>query len=358
MKGQQQISSPFAKMAAIALMSSILMGCNQANSEPTAEVVKSVKLYEVPVKAAQQSSSFPGKAEAAQRAQLSFKVTGEVKEILVNVGQKVEKNQVLAVLDDKDYRLAFDAKYAEYELAKSQFERAKQLHTKKLISTDQFDQNETRYKAAIANIEQAKTDLEDTLITAPFDGVVSLRMVNPYQFVAANQAILNIQNVDSLDISFQLPVTLVEQMSLAEIKDAASWVVMDNFPQAPVKAQLKEISTQPNLETNTYAAKMTIQRPTDMNVLAGMAGKVHIAQPDAGTTVTLPEGAWVEKHQTVGTVWKFNPITSSINAVEVELDEQGRVKQGLAQGSMVVIAGAKDLYAGQQVRAWEREGGI
>ncbi|MGF1787627.1 efflux RND transporter periplasmic adaptor subunit [Photobacterium swingsii] len=356
--GQQPLISPLAKLAAIALLSSVLVGCNQANSEPTTDVIKSVKLFEVPVNTAQESSEFPGKAEAAQRAQLSFQVPGEVQQMLVNVGQKVEKGQVLAVLDDKDYRLAFDAKFAEYELAKSQFERAQQLYAKKLISTDQFDRNETSYKTAITNIEQAKTDLENTLITAPFDGVVSLRLVNQHQFVGANQTILNIQNVDSLDIAFNLPVTFVEKLGLEAIQTTPAWVVMDNFPNMPIHAELKEVSTQPDLDTNTYSAKVTIHRPDDLNVLSGMAGKVHFAQEQSSSTVTLPEGAWIEKRESTGTVWQFNPATSVIDALEVGLDENGSVTDGLPQGAVIVIAGAKDLYSGQQVRAWKREGGI
>ncbi|MDO6499061.1 efflux RND transporter periplasmic adaptor subunit [Photobacterium sanguinicancri] len=354
----QPFITSFAKLAAITLLSSVLVGCNQANSEPTKDVIKSVKLFEVPVNAAQESSEFPGLAEAEQRAQLSFQVSGEVQSLMVNVGQKVGKGQVLAVLDDKDYRLAFDAKFAEYELAKSQFERAKQLYAKKLISTDQFDRNETSYKTATTNIEQAKTDLENTLITAPFDGVVSLRLVNQHQFVGANQTILNIQNVDSLDVAFNLPVTFVEKAGLKAIQVAPVWVVMDNFPNVPIHAELKELSTQPDLDTNTYSAKVTIHRPDDLNVLSGMAGKVHFAKPKSASTFTLPDGAWIEKRESTGTVWQFNPATSVIDALEVDLDENGSVTDGLPQGAVIVIAGAKDLYSGQQVREWTREGGI
>ncbi|MGF1680087.1 efflux RND transporter periplasmic adaptor subunit [Photobacterium minamisatsumaniensis] len=357
-KGQQPSLTPFAKLAAIVLLGSILVGCNQANSEPTTEVIKPVKLYEVPVIATQESNEFPGQAEASQRAQLSFQVSGEIEKMLVNVGQKVGKGQVLAKLDDKDYRLVFDAKFAELELARSQFERAQQLYAKKLISTDQFDRNETSYETAIANIEQAKTDLEHTLVKAPFDGVVSLRLVNQHQFVGANQPILNIQNVDSLDISFNLPVTFVEQSNIEMIKATQSWVVMDNFSDSPIAAQLKELSTQPDRDTNTYTAKVTIQRPDNMNVLSGMAGQVHFAKQHVVSALPLPEGAWVDKDDGRGTLWQFNPTTSVIEALDVVLDENGNVISGLSQGTIIVIAGAKDLYPGQQVRAWEREGGI
>ncbi|KHT62036.1 hypothetical protein RJ45_19705 [Photobacterium gaetbulicola] len=350
--------TPFVRVATIVLLGSILAGCNQANSEITEQVVKPVKLLEIPMPANQPSHAFPGKLEATQRAQLSFQVPGEIKQLTVRVGQRVEQGQVLAVLDDQDYRLAFDAKLAEFELAQSQFLRAKQLHGKKLISTDLFDQRETAYKTAAANLEQAKTDVEHTLIRAPFSGVVSLKFARQNQFVAANQPVMNIQNVDEMDVSFSLPVPFVKQSSLTAIRQTAIWVEMDNQPAQPIQARFKELSTKPDTDTNSYTAKVTFSRPDAMNLLSGMVGQVHFAKPELTTALRLPEGAWVERQDGQGTLWQFDPATGVVDALQVELNDGGEVVSGLTPGSMVVIAGAADLLPGQQVRAWEREGGI
>ena len=64
------------------LLGSILAGCNQANSEITKEVIKPVKLLEIPMPANQASNAFPGKLEATQRAQLSFQVPGEIEKLI------------------------------------------------------------------------------------------------------------------------------------------------------------------------------------------------------------------------------------------------------------------------------------
>ncbi|WP_370577394.1 efflux RND transporter periplasmic adaptor subunit [Photobacterium sp. BZF1] len=358
MKGTSISFTPFVRVATIVLLGSILAGCNQANSEITKEVIKPVKLLEIPMPANQASNAFPGKLEATQRAQLSFQVPGEIEKLTVRVGQRVEQGQVLAVLDDQDYRLAFDAKLAEFELAQSQFQRAKQLYGKKLISTDQFDQRETAYKAAAANLEQAKTDVEHTLIKAPFNGVVSLKFVNQNQFVGANQPVMNIQNVDEMDVSFNLPVPFVKQTSLSAIRQTVVWVEMDNHPAQQIQAEFKELSTKPDADTNSYTAKVTLSRPEAMNLLSGMVGQVHFAKPELATALRLPEGAWVEKQNGQGTLWQFDPATGVVDALQVVLNDEGEVVSGLAPGNMVVIAGATDLLPGQQVRAWEREGGI
>ena len=282
MKGTSNSFTPFVRVAALVLLGSILAGCNQANSEITEEVIKPVKLLEIPMPANQASNAFPGKLEATQRAQLSFQVPGEIEQLTVRVGQRVEQGQVLAVLDDQDYRLAFDAKLAEFELAQSQFQRAKQLYGKKLISTDQFDQRETAFKAAAANLEQAKTDVEHTLIKAPFNGVVSLKFVNQNQFVGANQAVMNIQNVDEMDVSFNLPVPFVKKSSLSAIRQTAVWVEMDNHPAQPILAEFKELSTKPDADTNSYTAKVTLSpsRSDELAFRHGWSGS------------TLPNQSW------------------------------------------------------------------
>ena len=73
----------------------------------------------------------------------------------------------------------------------------------------------------------------------------------------------------------------------------------------------------------------------------------------------LPEGAWVEKQNGQGNtvaVSTLQPVLSM--PCRSPLNDEGEVVSGLAPGIMVVIAGATDLLPGQQVRAWEREGGI
>ncbi|KLU99095.1 efflux RND transporter periplasmic adaptor subunit [Photobacterium aphoticum] len=346
------------RVAALVLVSSVLTGCFQAQSEPSPDTVKPVKLYQVPALTAQASDAFPARAEASQRAQLSFQVPGEIDTLTVRLGQHVEAGQVLAKLDDTDYRLAFDAKLAEFELAKSQFQRAKQLFAKKLISTDEFDRHDTRYKAALANLEQARTDLEHTLLRAPFSGTVSLKHVNQHQFVGANQPVLNVQNVDTLDLSFSLPVSYVEQTDVASLQQAMIWVVMDNYAAQSLPAEFKELSTRPDGDTNSYTAKVTVSRPADRNMLSGMSAQVHIGKSAAMKAIHLPAGSWVEKDDQQGTVWQVDPATGVVSALSLTVNAHGDVVGGLKQGMVIVTAGAQELLSGQQVRAWEREGGI
>ncbi len=339
-------------------LSTLLTGCNKAISEPAEPLIKPVKLLAVKDLTVDDSDAFLARIDATYRAQLSFQVGGEVEKLLVRMGQGVEKGEVLATLDPKDLQLALDAAQAQYALAKTQWERAKSLYSKKLISTDSYDQKETQYKAALASFEQAKTDLSYTKIQAPFDGVVSYTYVKPYQVVGEKQEILNLIDNTTLDVSFTLPVSYAESVSLSALKNSEMWVTMDSEPSKRIPGQFKEISTQPNIDTNSYEAIVTITRPTDRNLLTGMTGQVHIAKQNKSNAMTLPTSAWVNKQEKQGEVWVMDSSTQQVNKVTLSLNESGAIESGLDNNDYVVIAGVEQLVEGQVVKAWIREEGI
>ncbi len=339
-------------------LSTLLTGCNKAISEPAEPLIKPVKLLAVKDLTVDDSDAFLARIDATYRAQLSFQVGGEVEKLLVRMGQGVEKGEVLATLDPKDLQLALDAAQAQYALAKTQWERAKSLYSKKLISTDSYDQKETQYKAALASFEQAKTDLSYTKIQAPFDGVVSYTYVKPYQVVGEKQEILNLIDNTTLDVSFTLPVSYAESVSLSALKNAEMWVTMDSEPSKRIPGKFKEISTQPNIDTNSYEAIVTITRPTDRNLLTGMTGQVHIAKQNKSNAMMLPTSAWVNKQESQGEVWVMDSSTQQVNKVTLSLNESGAIESGLDNNDYVVIAGVERLVEGQVVKAWIREEGI
>lgn len=113
-KTSKQIGVAFAAL----LLAGSLTGCNKVQSEETVQVVKPVKLFEIPQQTDLELDSFIAKVDATDRAALSFNVGGDIETFDVRMGQEVKKGQVLAVLDATDYRIAVDAAQAKFDLAK------------------------------------------------------------------------------------------------------------------------------------------------------------------------------------------------------------------------------------------------
>ncbi|MDA0120236.1 efflux RND transporter periplasmic adaptor subunit [Vibrio sp. T11.5] len=349
---------PAAKLFIAGAMGMMIAGCNKAVSEVTTSVVTPVKLMEVPDVNQSQVDSFIAKIDATDRATLSFQVAGEIESLKVKMGSVVEKGDVLAILDPNDYQLALDARQAEYRLASTAFDRADQLYAKKLISTDDFDQMETQFKAAKAAYEQAVTDLNYTRITAPFDGVVSITFAKAHQVVGTNQPILNLIDNSVMDVVFTVPVTYIEQYGLDKFSASTLAVSMDSHRDVDIPSEFKEISTQPDVDTNSYSASVTIQRPQELNLLPGMTGQVRLVNTEKKATLKIAPSAWISKYDTTGLLYRFNSENQTIQQIQVTLDEHGDVISGLEKGDLIVEAGVDKLASGQQVKAWKKEGGI
>lgn len=353
--------NPFVHILMVALLTVVTVfinGCSPAKSESQSTSIKPVKLYEVENTAATGYDAFWAEVDAGNRSQLSFQVPGVIEKLKVKDGDHVEKGQVLASLDPIDYQLAVDASQAQYDLAKTRYLRNQQLYQKKLVSTDALDRSETAFKAANANLEEAKTDLSYTQLKAPFDGLISISFVKAHQFVAAKMPILNVINNDQLDITISIPIPYVDSVGINALKNKQFLVDFDLYNDIKVPAKFKEMSTQAEADTNSYRATVTILRPQGINILTGMTGQVLISNTSIKNYLQLPAEAWIQKSSGQGELWRYNPQTHTVQAVEVQLNKTGAIISGLNGGDLIVIAGAKDLQQNQTVRAWKREGGI
>ncbi|KDN27232.1 acriflavin resistance protein [Vibrio fortis] len=345
-------------VVAVILLASSLTGCNKVQSEENELVIKPVKLLEIPKQTNIELDSYIAKVDATDRAALSFQVGGQIDNFAVRMGQDVKKGETLVVLDSTDFRIALDAAQAKYDLANSQYQQASELYAKKLVSTDYYDQAVNNYTAAGVELEQAKTNLGYTKLVAPFDGVVSMVFGKQHQVIGEKQPVLNILNHRAMDVTFSVPVAKLEDRSISDFVQSNMWVVMDSHRGIRIPTRFKEISTQPDEDTNSYQAVVSIQKPTELNLLSGMTAQVEVQKSTDEKGIGIVDSAWVTKEETRGELWRYDPVSQMISKVTVALNENGRVVGGLMGGDLIVEAGVDALVDGQQVKAWTREGGI
>ncbi len=112
-------------LSAIAL-TTLLSGCSEP-AEPVAEKPRPVKLFTVTDPGAERIREFPGRLKAPEEAQLSFRLGGELQSLKVHEGQEVKQGELIAQLDDTDYRLKLSDRQANYDLTRSQLTRMEQL---------------------------------------------------------------------------------------------------------------------------------------------------------------------------------------------------------------------------------------
>lgn len=336
----------------------IVTGCGEKEQTKTHEV-RPVKVFHIAGPEEVVQRSFPGKVDASSKADLAFLVAGKIIEFPVKEGQKVEKGQLIAKLDPKDFEIALEEAKSKAEFEKAQYERKKTLVEKGFVSKSEFEAQKTASRVADANLDTAKQNLEYATLVAPFAGEISSRYVDNFQTIKVNEPIVRLQNRDNIDIIIQVPESLA-----INYKKGSNINIEAEFDSASEKrfaATIKEISATADPDTQTYKTTLTLPAPQGLNILPGMTATVFVKfQSVTGTNTgqyVIPASAVFADEKNNSYVWVIDPKTNEIFKHPIKIgkleNDSIEVTEGLSTGMDIVAAGAKFLMDGEKVRPLE-----
>ena len=161
---------------------------------PVPERIRAIKTITVSEQAAGRIRDFSGVVEAADRSSISFEVAGNVQKVNVDVGDRITKGQVLAALDPEPYQLTVAEIKAELVKAQdnvtkteAEYNRQKRIFEQGAGAQRRVEVSEFNYKAArstvdlqIARLNNAKRDLNRTVLRAPVDGAIANRYIDAF----------------------------------------------------------------------------------------------------------------------------------------------------------------------------------
>lgn len=346
-----------------------LVGCSKPADVVTENPVRPVKLMTVSNGQSANIRQFPALIEPTENARLTFRVAGRLTELEVRPGQQVKKGELLAKLDPTDFQLKADQAKARYQLAKAQFERADKLITQKLVSQAMFDETQAQLQVAEADLKTSETNLSYTELLAPFSGTIARLLVDNHENVAAQQAIMELQLRDMIDVVIQVPEDVI-----ALVKKEVNYqpnVVFDSYPEHSYPATIKEWDTRADSATNSFKVVFSMPTPKEFNVMSGMTANVladlsQFTRIEQHSLKVPATAVFAATNQAIDdakrSVWVFDEISSTVKlrAVTIgKLTGQGvEILSGLNDGEQIVTAGVQQLREGQQVRPWLRERGL
>lgn len=363
-KEQQTIFFKGYKYISALLILSILLfftGCSKEEEAVKVEPVRPVKFITVETGKEEFTVSLPGRVRAARRSELSFKVSGPLMELPIEEGQHVKKGDLIAKILPRDFQTAVnEAKARELE-AEQQYSRYKELYAKKQVSKADFDRYRAARDVARAHSEDARNALQDTTLTAPFDGIIAKRYVENFEKLQAKQAIAYLQFIDQVEILIDVPELMMARFrgsSNAQINATFDAVIDKKFP-----LEVKEYSTDADPATQTYQVVLIMDQPGEANILPGMTANVSAfaeGLADAETTILLPAIAVLEDASQQSYVWSLNLETMTVQKVNVSIGKlEGSknifIKDGLKGGENIIVAGVAKLREGMKVRPWENQ---
>jgi membrane fusion protein, multidrug efflux system len=416
---------PFMVLCAAVLL---ITGCGSSGTETAPETIRPVKTMILSSVTQQLSRTYPGKVQATQQVDLSFRIAGPLIEFPVNEGQLVQEGDLIARIDPRDYQTKVEnvrgklsearaslksmetgarpedikvleaevnAAKAQLDEAQKNFERYSALYSKDAVSKAQYDRfqstrdvaqaqydsaqqnlekgrkgareedieaQESRIQSLEAELQAAQSALDDTKLTAPFDGIIAEKFVRNFQDVQAKQKIVNFQDISAVEIVINVPEQMM--VNAGQRKNYQFTARFDTLLGREFPVTFKEVSTQADPQNQTYELTLVMPAPDDVHLLPGMTAQISISSnaidddgdPNVGDYVIPVQATFGDENNT-SYVWLLDENTMTVHRAEVTLGElTGQsviVKKGLKAGDCIVTAGVHFLQEGQNVRRLE-----
>jgi RND family efflux transporter MFP subunit len=345
--------------ALLAASAIALTGC----SESTAEKVVSgrpVLVATVKYEAASPERSFVGTIRPRIESDMGFRVPGKVAKRLVEVGQTVDVDQPLALLDEVDLKLQAEQAQAEFSAATGVLaqaaaseQRAKDLRAKGWTTDAQMDsaraaadEARARLNRAERQVELTKNSLSYATLVADARGVVTATLIEPGQVVAAGQTAIRVARFAEKEAVVAIPETLV-----GRAKEGAASVTLWSEPDKKYAAKLREIAPSADPATRTYLAKFSLPGAGE-TVSLGMTATLTLADPATDRVARLPLSALYNQGGSPSLYVVDEAGSIALKPVTVKAYESDNVviTDGVDEGSRVVALGVQKLDPAQKVR--------
>lgn len=335
---------------------SSIKGTAEEPSEGQPAIQRPVPTATVESVNAAESFTFPASVRARRRVELGFSVAGLLEELHAVEGKSVAKGTALARLDPRDFQHALDAALAVCHDARRAHARAVDLYQRKVISKAKFDTAKTAYDIAAADLKQKQKALADTVMRAPFDGIVAKRYVENREHVKERSPIISYADLSMIEVVTRVPERVVASGGIGRFAEVA--VQFDADQDRWFTAAISEYSIQSDPVSQTYEVVTALEPPTGIEILPGMTATVKLGSagadhPDAGQFL-VPVEAVVGDNSGGAYVWVIPPAGGNPRKTPVsvgQLTNRGIIiEQGLTGEEQVATAAVHTLLEEMQVR--------
>lgn len=360
----------------------LAVGCSTQHLTPTEEF-RPVKTMVVAAGDRPTVRSFPGRVEASKMVDLAFQVSGVLVKLPFREGERASRGATIAQLRQDEFQARLQAVQGQLDQARAQLgvaetrlvnakteaERFGRLVESSAVSRSDFDLAQTTYRgaqeddnaqqAAVRSLEgrvaEAKLQLGDSTLRAPYDGVVAQRLVDEGQNIVANSAVIRFQNVNDIDIVVDVPEGFIAadvrpsdiQQSVAELSTA---------PGRQFPVHIKEVSQIADPKTQIFEVRFSVKTPPGIKALPGMTATVTVTTRGArgpGNLLLVPIAAVSKQDTGEQVVWILGP-DQTVHRRPVKMGsptgDRIEIVDGLQPGDHIVVAGAPFLREGMKVR--------
>ncbi|MCG8412275.1 MAG: efflux RND transporter periplasmic adaptor subunit [Bacteroidales bacterium] len=326
-----------------------VVACKNETSKQT-EATKLVKVERVSDGISPDDLVFNGKIKERSLTTLSFRVGGPLVDLNVSSGDYVNSGDIIAKIDQRDYKIKLQADEAKYIQIKGEYERYKELFEKNKLPANTFEKIKSGYLMSKAASDNSKNQLEDTELKTPVSGYVYEKHVEKHQTVGAGNPIVSIIDLSVLEVIVAVPESQIQKIKQCK----TGYLDVKNAQVCNMPVSLVSIGEKTRKD-GLYEVKFSFVNKNDLQILPGMSAKIKLRLNDQQKEAKYIATSAIFSQSNKTYVWKYNSATNKINKKQVVVknivsDGKVEVLSGLQKDELIVVAGVHNLSEGQNVK--------
>ncbi len=276
---------------------------------------------------------------------------GTLVSLNVKAGQRVSKGQVLGRIDDAGLSQQVASLENQYALAKTTFERQKNLWNQKIGSEIQYLQAQTQMISAQRGVAQIKAQLAKTVVRAPFSGTIDEVFVEKGQVVAPSaEGLMRIVNLSNMYVSTSVPETYIGKLKVGTEVDVFLTSLGKTY-----KGKVRQIGNFINPSNRSFGIEVSVPNPENL-LRPNQVANLKITDYESKSTIVVPTNVIQEdgeKNKFVYIATNATKNTGTAKKVIIKLgqssDNVTEILSGLSDNDIIVTEGANTISDGMKL---------
>lgn len=291
--------------------------------------------------------TYPGRTRASEEANVAFRVAGTLLRVTVKEGDHVRRGQVIAQMDDRDYRVQLAAAEAEFTQVKAEAERVMALFADSVGTANNYDKARYGLQQITQKLQHCRDQVADCVLRAPFDGYVQSVLREAHETVGAGMPVISLIGDGLTEVVINIPAS----ETLRRDEFASFSARFDVLPDEQFPLQLLSIARQANVN-QLYEVRLGLQG-RHPQITPGMSTMVRLNYKNEGANpISIPLSA-IHRTTGVSSVFVFADGKVRLKTVilgQVHNNGSVEVLDGLEAGQQIVVSGVNTLTDGETVR--------
>lgn len=295
-----------------------------------------------------------GNVMTKQNVLIYPEMAGTLVKVYVKEGQKVNKGQLLATIDDGGMSSQLEQLKTQAALAKTTFERQKRLWEQKIGSEIQYLQAETNYQAVENSVKQAQSQLAKSNIRAPFSGIIDNVIQEQGTVVSPvnGQAVFRIVNLSDMYIEVDVPESYLNGVTVGKEVKVYFPVLGDS-----ITSVVRQTGNFINPTNRSFRVEIAVPNKKN-NIKPNLTARVQINNYSSTKAILIPQSLISENAEGEQYVYIATEVDSNDMAVaKKQIIRTGltqgdyvEVLEGIDPGEQVIMEGARNVRENQKVK--------